>query len=213
MTRPLSWENGCLSVSLDRINNSSSSLFLPDTGLEISGSVNEVADGTGKKSKREWLNFYGATDIVSWGATAIAPGGIVHGEYCLSPKMPVVNLKGQTRREIALRGTLRVDAYYFLTEGDWKKSKAEHEQMLRTPPQQWKTIKLETPQVVTIFTRIPCQMACSAGCDNPPPIVVGENRIVPDVRGPHDWNIRGKTVDDELARKFPACPDVSSSPH
>ncbi len=181
-------------------------------GLYISGSVNEVPDGTSEESKTQWLNFYGATDIISWEATAIAPGGVVHGEYCLRPKMPVVNFEAKTRREVALRGTLRIDAYYFLTEDDWKKNKTQHEQMLRIPPKQWKDITLEEPKVVTIFSRIPCQVACGSGCDNPPPILHGEKRIVPDIPE-QDWEVRGKAVGDELARKFPACPDVGSALH
>lgn len=213
LTKPAHWEKGCLTISLDRINNSSASLFLPDMGLYISGSVNEVPDGTDKKSERRWLNFYGATDIIFWGADAIAPGGVVHGDYCLPPEMPVMNLNAQTRREVALRGTLRIDAYYFFTEDDWKKNKTQHEQMLRTPPKQWKDIALEQPKVVTILIRIPCQVACSSGCDNPPPVVHGEARIVPDGYAERGWEVRGKTVGDDLARKFPACPDVSSAPH
>lgn len=155
-------------------------------GLYISDSVNEVPDGTDKENEREWLNFYGASDIISWEAAAIAPGGVVHGEYSLPPEMPVINFQAKTHREVALRGTLRIDAYYFLTEDDWKKNKTRHEEMSRIPPKQWKDITLEEPKVVTIFSRIPCRVACGSGCDNPPPIVHGEKRGVPDIPE-RDW--------------------------
>lgn len=213
LTEPVHWGNGCLSISLDRINNSSVPLFLPDMGLYISGSVNEVPNGTERKSQKQWLNFYGAADFAIWEAVAIAPGGVVHDEYCLPRQMPVTNFKARTHREIALRGMLRIDAYYFLTEADWKKNKTQHEHMLRIPPAQWKTMTLDEPKVVTIFSRIPCQVACGSGCDNPPPIMPDEQRAVPDVFAERDWDVRGKVVGDELARKFPACPDASSSPH
>lgn len=181
-------------------------------GLYIYGSVNEVSDGTDKKIERQWLNFYGATDIIVWEAAPIASGGVVHGDYCLPPKVPVMNFEAKTHREVALRGTLRIDAYYFPTEGDWEKNKAQHEQMLRIPPKQWKDITLDEPKIVTIFSNVPCQVSCGSGCDNPAPIVHGEKRVVPDIPE-HDWEVRGKAVGDELARKFPACPDVSSPPH
>lgn len=214
LTKPPQWMNGCLSVSLDRINRSSFPLFLPDMGLYISTSVNELRDDAGMKDGQEWINVYGASDMVSWDATAIAPGATVHEEGCLPPTVFVVNLKKKTRREILLRGRLRIDAYYFLTEKEWQHNKSWHEEMLHISPGQEDKIAHQYPKVVTIFAAIPCrEPACGPGCDDPPLILQGENRVLPDVfyLDP-DWGARGKRISDELARKSPACSAARPAP-
>ena len=60
------------------------------------------------------------------GAAPIAPGATVHNDYSLRPVVAVVNLKKETRREIPLRGKLRVEAFYFLTGEDWQNNMAWH---------------------------------------------------------------------------------------
>lgn len=211
LSKPLQWVNGCLSVSLDRINHSTVPLFLPDMGLYISTPVRDASELTGRQGGQEWINVYGAVDIISWDATKIAAGATVHDEHCLNPQVAVVSLKSETRREIPLRGKLRIDAYYFLTANEWQQYKSSHEQMLRIPPDQWDKIGRHDPQVVTIFAAIPCREAgCAPSCDDPPIILYGENRMIPDVaQFDPDWEARGKTVTDELARQFPACSVVN----
>jgi hypothetical protein len=214
LSKPLHWVNGCLSISLNRINHSSVPLFLPDMGLYISTSARDASKLSGQQGGQEWINVYGATDIISWEATKIAAGATVHDEDCLNPQVGVVSLKSETRREIPLRGKLRIDACYFLTANEWQQYKSSREQMFRTPPDQWGKIARHDPHVVTIFAAIPCREAgCAPGCDDPPIILHDENRLIPDVaQFNHDWEARGKKVTDELARQFPPC-SVANPPH
>jgi hypothetical protein len=136
ITKPLQWQNGCLLVSMDRVNRSKGTLFLPLMGLYISSSAIEVGEDARNSGEPEWMVIYGLSDIIDWDATPIAAGERVHDEHCLSPSVAVVNLDKKTHRQIPLRGTLKIDASYFLTESDWRENKSMHEEMLRakTPP-------------------------------------------------------------------------------
>jgi hypothetical protein len=184
-------------------------------GLYISTSVKELQSDAKEKNGVEWINVYGASDMVSFEATAIDPGATVHKEGCLPPGVFVVNLKKETRREIPLRGRLRIDAYYFLTEKDWQQNKSYHDELLRTPPDQWDKLPRQDPKAVTVFTAIPCRDAgCKSDCDGEPPLILhGEQRFIPDVFYLHpDWGARGKKVSDELARMSPTCSEPNSAP-
>jgi len=214
LVEPPQWQKGCLNISLDRINHSSSPLFLPDMGLYIYTSVKELRDDDETQITQGWINVYGASDIVSWEATAIAPGATVHDRECLPAEVFVVNLKTKTRREIPVHGKLRIDASYFLTEKEWQQNKSSNEEMLRTPPDQWDKMTRHDPKVVTIYSAIPCRKpGCESFCNDPPLILRGENRVLPDVfyLDP-DYEVRGKKVSEELARKFPACSAPNSEP-
>lgn len=146
LAKPPQWKDGCLSVNLDRTNHSPLPRFLPVKGLYIYSSVSEVGDDADKDPEHGWRNVYGLSDLGDWGATAIAPGTTVHDEFCLGSTIPVVSLERQTRREIPLRGRLKIDAYYFLTEEDWQKNKSQKEEMLRTPASQWRQTDFCTPR-------------------------------------------------------------------
>lgn len=205
LSEPPRWTGDCLNVSLDLINASSQSLFLPDLGLYIYTSVKRVADNRDNRDRAGWINVYGASDIGSSEAKEFAPGATLHDEHCLFSKVAIVSLERKTRRLIVVRGKLRIDALYFPTKEEWLLNKSSHEEMLRTPPNQWNKIARYEPNDVTIFTTIPCrEPACD--CGNPPPILEGEARVVPDVFYLEpDWETRGKVVSDRLAHRFPRC--------
>jgi len=215
LVKPPEWVRGCLSVDLERTNLSPHPLFIPDMGLYISTSVTEEDNVPSIKDREGWINVFGASDLWSWEAEPLAPGATIHDEPCLYTEVAIVSLKRQTRRKIPLRGRLRIDAFYFLTRGDWQQNKAYHEALLRTPPEQRNKLNRRDPQVVTIFGAIPCHEAgCGGACGVPPLILHGENRVVPDVFYLQpDWEARGKRVADELAHKSPACPEPSPESH
>lgn len=207
ITAPLRWENDCLHVSLDRTNKSLTPLFLPNKGIYISTSVTEVADESGKKSGVEWINIYGFTDIGDWEAEPIAPGKAVHSEVCLYPTIPVINLEKHTWREIAVQGRLRIDAYYFLTKKDWLTNKDQHEEMLTLSEGELKRMKVLYPQATTIFSAIPCfAMSCAPNCEEPPTVLYGESRVVPDVYSyEKEWVARGYAINEEIRQKKRPC--------
>jgi hypothetical protein len=79
--------------------------------------------------------------------------------------------------------------------------------MMHTPPAQWnELVRPSDPKVVTVFTAIPCrEPLCGPVCDDPPQILHGEKRVIPDVGYYPDSEARGKAIDNELERKSPAC--------
>jgi len=204
---PVRWENGCLVVSLDRTNRTSSPLFLPHRDVDIYTSVQELPDAQGNKKGVEWINVVGLSDILSWEATPIAPGETVHKKYCLSPTVAVVHQQKKTHRELQLRGKLRIDAYYFLTEKDWLTNKAQHEAMLRMSEDELRRMEVLYPKVSTVEVAIPCRANdCASQCDKPAALLYGEMRVVPDIYSFHpDWKERGRAINDELARKSQPC--------
>jgi hypothetical protein len=208
---PLRWQSGCLNVNIDRINHASSTLFLPHHGLYIYSSVVEVPNEAGKKNGVEWINVYGLSDLGDWDAEPIAPGETVHSEYCLAANVAVVNEEAETRREIPIRGRLRIDAFYFLTKEDWETNRSQKEEMLKLSDDELKRMNVLYPQVNAIILPVPCSEAagCAANCETPPDVLYGEMRVVPDVY--EEWDARGRAINEEIGRKSQRCAGPKSA--
>jgi hypothetical protein len=216
ITSPPRWEKGCLLVTLDRINHSSVPLFLTEMGPYFDIALDVATDEADATEAVEWVNIYGISDMVSSEAVALPPGATVHNKFCFGPSVWVVNLKKQTRRNIAVRGKLRVSVSYFSTEEALKR----HKEWYIHPPAYLEPGKPNEmpadvkPKWARIYAAIPCSYAtCESACVRPPTGLHGESRLVPDVGfvSP-DWNARGQLVTDELARKFPPCSEDKSIP-
>jgi hypothetical protein len=206
ITELLQWKNGCLQVSIDRVNRSSNPIFLPGSGLYISSSATTAVPPSGHNIEISWFPVYGASDLLDLSATPLAPGETKHNDTCVGPTFFVTNLKKETRREVQVRGQLRIDASYFLSEQDWLTNKSEREEMLRTAPDKWP--KPLQPEVATVIMSIPCyESPCKASCDGPPIVLDGEVMIVPDVGSfERESNERGRAINEELAKRFSPCP-------
>ena len=214
LVAPPQWKDDCRHIGLDRINRSSFPLFIPAMGLFISTSVNELNDVAATKVEQKWINVYGSTDAIILEATSLAPGATLHKEGCLTPHVFVVNIEKETRRAIPLRGSLQIEAYYFLSEKEWQTFKSSREEMMSTNPDSWDATNRQDPKVVTIFAKIPCRDgACGSICDTPPLILKGEDRIVPDVFYIDSaFSVRGEALSHELALKSPNCIEGKPGP-
>jgi hypothetical protein len=206
--KPPQWNNGCLQVSFQRVNRSAAPLFLPVQGLHIASSFKLSSNVPGKENGEKLLVVNGGSEIVMLDANTLAPGASLSDDYCIGPTLAVVSLQKKTRREVPLRGKLKIYTHYFLTERDWLTHKSQRQQMFRTTPNKWP--KVLQPQVATVEMRIPCPKPnCGAAWDEPPPILGDENAPLPDVASTiPEWNVRGKKINEELARKSPPCPDL-----
>jgi len=208
LSAPPRWVNGCLDVRIDRVNRSSETLFMPVMGLYIYTSARAIGEAGEIESGRRWINVYGASDVLDWNAQPLAPGAALHDDHCLDSSVKVANLKQRTRRDIPLRGMLRIDAYYFLTEADWRRNESEREEMLRAPPAQMNKIVIHEPADARILVTIPCRgNDCTTRCSEPPLILRVEGIVLPDVwRDDPGENARGTAVTEELAKRYPGCP-------
>jgi len=180
-------------------------------GLYIYTSVNQLTEAASNEGNLTWINVFGASDLVSWDAKEMPSGTTLHSQLCLHPQVAIVNMKAQSRRLIPLRGKLKIEAFYFPTEEALRVYKSERERAHYTPDA---SPNFHYPDMVTILADIPCREShCNPACDQPPPILYGENRFIPDVFYlEKDWGLRGLRIDEELSQKYPACSVASPPP-
>jgi hypothetical protein len=207
---PPRWQQGCLLVTLDRLNHSSVPLFLPNMGPYFYIALDVSASSTSGSEDSHWVNLYGERDIVTSDAVSLEPGSRMHNSFCLGSSVWIVSQEKKTRREIPVRGKLRVEVPYFPSREAWKKSGQwylDSRSFLRKGGGPHDLAADIGPNWETIFVAVPCSDAtCRLGCDAPPRGLPGEFRPVPD---PYyldpKWNERGRVLTDELDSNSPPC--------
>jgi len=196
------WANGCLDLTVERLNTSSQTIYLPEwEGVLFLLSTKRIHNDPSKKDDGVLLPVYGLSDIVSFDAHPLAAGSKITDHFCLPETSAVVNEQRKTRRQVAVRGHVKIVASYFPNEEDWRAKKAEKEK-------QWPTAW--PPPAASLEIVVPCspQPQCATYCKAPPLITEGERVVVPDIFAFHkDWNERGKTLAETLSRQYPACKD------
>jgi hypothetical protein len=194
------WVNGCLDLTVERVNISAQTLYLPEwEGVIFSLSTKLIHNDPSKKDQEIWEEFYGLSDIVYLDTYQLAAGSKTTDHFCLPETFAVVNQQGKTRRQVAVRGRLKIVASYFASEEDWRAYKAANE---KPWPTSWRSpsASLEIPLPWSP------QSEGTADCTASPPITEGERFVVPDVfQFYEDWNERGKALADTLSRKYSAC--------
>ena len=193
------WVNGCLDLTIERVNVSTQTIYLPEWEGVIFQLSTKLIRNSPSTNEEVWLAFYGLSDIVYRDAQKLAAGAKATDHFCLPETAAVVNQQEKTRREVAVRGHVRIVASYFPTEEDWKTNEAEWEKHW---PMFW-----HSPSA-SLDIALPClpQSECTANCTIPAPIVEGEGCVVPDVfQYNRDWNKRGKALGEALNRKYSAC--------
>lgn len=195
LAKPLGWAHGCLQVRFDLTNRSARPVFVPTTGISIDSSAKLSSSMPEKNGREEWLNVYGASDIIMpLKVEPLAPDRSTHKKYCVGPTVDVVAAVYESWRQIPVRGTLRISASYYLSDPN-----------RRPPPTKYPAIDRPTPRIASLELPIPCpEGGCGLGCNGPPLIVEGENQVVPNIT-PHDsaWIERGNERDAELRKLYP----------
>lgn len=208
VTGPVLWLEHCLSLRIDRTNRSNTPLWIPNDGLYVDTSITELSDKKGRRDAAEWVNVLGVTDLIDFDSKPIAPGSTLHENLCLPETVAVVNRTAKTRRQIELRGRLRIAAFFFLTERDYLTNKAEHEAMFRNSGTAAKGRLTVYPEATKTEISIPCRNSRACRCDMPALLLYGESPIIPDIFAYRtDWNKRGKRINGKLAHKQPPCSD------
>jgi hypothetical protein len=206
LTSPPRWEKGCLLVSLDRINRSSSPIYLTTMGPYFYVALSVSPNGS--EEALNWVNVYGVSDLKSLDAVPLLPASTVHNEFCLAPTIWVVDREKQTHREIPVRGKLRIDASFFPSEAAWRANKESYSKNATPPLRPDAPVNVPEPDWSRIFAAIPCppNSDCAGSCEQSPAGLQGESRAVPDVYGlDPEWNVRGRLLTEELNGKFPGC--------
>ena len=193
------WVNGCLDLTVERVNISTQTIYLPDwEGVIFQLSTKLIHNDPSAHEEIIWLAFYGLSDIVYRDARKLATGSKATDHFCLPETAAVVNQQEKTWRQVAVRGHVRIVASYFPTEEDWKTNESEWEK-------HWPTF-WHSPSA-SLDIALPCsqQSECAEECTTPPPIIEGEHCVVPDVFLDRDWHRRGKALREALNRKYSAC--------
>lgn len=210
---PLRWENSCLLVGLDLTNQSDVPVFLTAMGPYFDLALDVSKDDSSSHGPLEWVNVRGVSDILSWDAEPLAANSPSHKNYCIGEKAWVVNRKKETRREIPVRGKMRISVSYFLNEDVWKKNRAWHYDppLVVVPRNPWSPPEDIAPKWNTVTIDIPCPNAtCKQDCVRLPVGFYGEGRVVPDIYSiDPNWNRRGEIVANELNAKYPPCAEAN----
>ena len=167
-TEPLRWENGCLRVSLELVNPAEKTIFLPAMGLYIDSSTKLLSSVAEKNGSEEWQNVYGFSDLLQLpNAKPLAPGASVRESYCVGPTMAVVKLQTETRRELPLRGRLKMSASYYLSDPNPTTNQTKS-RLNSSSSRTRVTVVPPRPQVSTLIVSIPCpDGGCPKGCEGP----------------------------------------------
>ncbi len=214
LSTPPHWEKGCLSLRLERKNIASFPLYIPLQGLDIYMSASQVPDLAEGKEQESWVPVYGISDLLVLEANPLGPGATIGDEICLSPTVGVASREKRSHRLIPLRGRLRIDASYYMSQENWRSNMATFAQKLHTPADQWDKIPSHPPETTTTLAAIPChEIGCSTACQSPPPVVRDENLLIPDVVQDNPaWIASGKALGLELAAKSPTCSEDITAP-
>jgi hypothetical protein len=208
----LRWENACLLVGLDLTNHSNVPVFLTVMGPYFDVALDVSKDDSSNHDALDWVNVRGVSNVVSWDAEPLAPNSPSHKNYCIGETVWVVNQKKETRREIPIRGKMRISASFFLNEDVWKKNKAWHydPKLAAVPRNPWNPPEDIAPKWSTVTIDIPCPNATfKQDCARSPLGFHGEGRVVPDVYFiDAEWNRRGETVTNGLNRKYSPCAET-----
>lgn len=209
--RPVLWIDGCLSLRIDRTNRAKTQLWLPNMGLYLDTSVTKLPDENGKPTAMDWINVFGVTDLIDFKARPIATGETLSRTLCLPSTIAVVNGSKKTRRQIELRGRLRIKAIFFRNEQDYLMYKDQREAMFKLSDDELRHVKILYPEASELDIPIPCRHSSTCNCEAPPPLLHGETRWVPDIYAHHkDWNERGQQLNDVLARREQECSPAKS---
>jgi hypothetical protein len=208
----LLWESGCLRVGLQVINQSNVPVFLTAMGPYFDVALDVSKDNPSSQDALEWVNVRGVSDIVTWDAEPMAEHSSSRKNYCIGKRVWVVNRQKKTRREIPVRGQMRITVSYFPNEDAYKKNKSWHydTESAGRPHNPFNPPEDTAPQWTTVTIDIPCPNAtCGEDCARPPLGFHGEVRVVPDVYFiDANWNRRGEAVTHELDAKYPPCAEV-----
>jgi hypothetical protein len=193
------WMNGCLDLTVERVNISTQTIYVPEWGrVTFLLSTKLIHDDPSRKDDEFWLPFFGLSDIVTFEADPLAAGSKTTDHFCLPETFAVVNQQRKTRRQVEVRARVKIVASYFPTEQDWRTNKSEQEKHM---PTSWRSPSASLEMLLPCLPRSEC-----VDCNASPLITEGEGVVIPDVFQFHkDWNDRGKTLAEALYRTYPAC--------
>jgi len=127
------WVNGCLQLTVERVNITSKPIYVPNRGLFAWSSTKLLQTSSKTEAKNRWVLIHGGSDVADFEANFLPAHASIKDALFLPQTFAVVDMRRETRRQIVVRGLLKIEALYFRTEEEWTTNKTQHEEMFRLP--------------------------------------------------------------------------------
>jgi hypothetical protein len=175
------WQNDCLKVTYDVVNQTADTLWLPINGSRVNAAV-RVASKHGTPEKDDWATMTPFFDSSPWDAAPMPPGRIDHEEPCFTRTFHVSKKSGGRGRNVPVRAQIQIVVEYFLTKQDWQTNATQHRTMMMKGGAEWEHLQADLlePQVASVVLTVPCYPRENASeCNKRPRLKEGEAVWVP----------------------------------
>lgn len=176
------WQNGCLKVAYEVVNQTASTLWLPINGSRVNAAVQVAASQHGTHEKDDWATITPFFDSNPWDAAPMPPRRTDHEEPCFPRTFHVSKRSGGRGRNLPVRAQIQIVIEYFLTEQDWRTNVSQHQVMMMKAGAEWEHLQAELlqPQTASVVLSVPCYPGEDISeCNKRPRLKDGEAIWVP----------------------------------
>jgi hypothetical protein len=152
------WQNGCLKIAYEVVNQTATTLWLPINGSRVNAAVRVAASKQGTPAKDDWVSITPFFDNGPWSAAPMPPGRTDHEEPCFPKTFHVSKSSGGRGRNLPIRMQIQIVIEYFLTEQDWQTNMSQHEAMMMQRGAEWEHLQSELlhPRAASVILTVPC---------------------------------------------------------
>lgn len=176
------WQNGCLKIAYEIVNQTANTLWLPINGSRVNAAVRVAASTQGTLEKDDWVSITPFFDSNPWDAAPMLPGRTDHEEPCFPRTFHVSKRSGGRGRNLPIRTQIQIVIEYFLTEQDWRTNTSQHRAMMTKGGAEWEHLQSELlqPQAASVVLTVPCYPGeHESECNERPRLKDGEAIWVP----------------------------------
>jgi|SRR5665213_1786104 len=177
------WQDGCLKVVYDVVNQTASTLWLPINGSRVNAAVWVAASKHGtQERKADWVPITPFFDSNPWDAAPMPPKQTDHEEPCFPRTFHVSKTSGGRGRNLPMREQIQIVIEYFLTEQEFQTNERQRRAMMTKEGAEGVRAQAELlqPQTASIILSVPCYPGDRASdCNKRPQLKDGEAMWVP----------------------------------
>jgi hypothetical protein len=176
------WQNDCLKVTYEVVDQSANTLWLPINGSQVNAAVRVEAAKHGTLVKDGWATITPFFDNNSLDAAPMLAGQTDHEEPCFPRTFHVSRGSGGRVRNLPVRAQIQIVIEYFLTKQDWQTNASQHRVMMTKGGTERERLQSEMlqPQAESVVLNVPCDPRGSASeCNERPRLKDGEAIWVP----------------------------------
>lgn len=182
VTEAPNWQDGCLKVAYNIVNQTANTLWLPINGSRVNAAVWVAAPKHGEPGKDDWVTITPFFDNNPWNAAPFPPERTDHVEPCFPRTFHVSKRSGGRGRNLPIRAQIQIVIEYFLTEQELRRNESQHQAMMMKGGAEWERLQAELlqPQAASVVLSVPCYPGDRAShCNKRPHLKDGEAIWVP----------------------------------